>query len=201
MNTPFFQFLLYILLVILTYFIVRNISKKVHEQFDTRGLPPAITVTGKLVDKDLHLFFLLPEELKEATDVKVSVENAEKRTIFFPIRDIKVEDELYHIIIENLAYNEETNVMVQLKSKFGLGKNSNLLKFTPKQEIEESTVIEEPKPSQKYVSCHPDGTYTVHKNFEINPPLINNLSPELLKKLQEVMKPKEKTYQVEINLD
>ena len=111
-----------------------------------------------------------------------------------------VVDGLYHIVVENLVYDVDTIVMLQLKSDSGLGDYSNLLKFTPKIIVEEETEIPI-KSSQKYVSCHPDGTYTVNKSFIINPPLINNLSPDLLTKLQEVMKPKEKTYDVEINLE
>ena len=30
------------------YFLVRNISKKVHESFDNHGLPPALEISGKL---------------------------------------------------------------------------------------------------------------------------------------------------------
>ena len=200
MNTPFFQFLLYILLVILTYFIVRSISKKVHEAFSNGGLPPALTINGKLVNNNLHLYYLLPEITNEANCVKVTIDNNGTRSIFYSIRDMDVVDGLYHIVVENLVYDVDTIVMLQLKSDSGLGDYSNLLKFTPKIIVEEETEIPI-KSSQKYVSCHPDGTYTVNKSFIINPPLINNLSPDLLTKLQEVMKPKEKTYDVEINLE
>ena len=59
MVTRFFQFLLYLLLVILTYFIVRKISTKVHEAFDGHGLPESVDILGKLNKNTLKLYFLL----------------------------------------------------------------------------------------------------------------------------------------------
>lgn len=204
MNTPFFQFLLYILLVILTYFLVRNISKKVHESFDNHGLPPPITITGKLIKNNLHLHFLLPETINEATDVKVTLNSKQDSTIFYKIKDLDMENNIYKLTVENLEYNEMSKIYVELVSKWGIGKPSNMLKVKPVQEPvieneeEEEVTTNKPK---KYVSCHPDGTYTIHKNYIINPPLINNLKPSLLRKLQDVLKPREKTYEVEINLE
>ena len=202
MNTPFFQFLLYILLVILTYFIVRNISKKVHESFDDHKLPPAVNISGKLIENNLHLYFLLPEVSYEATDVKVNVTTEQDKVIFYSIKELNMEKNVYHIVVENLPYDKKSKVYMQLKSKWGLGKISNLIEVTPKSEVP----IEVPKPApvnkpKKYVSCHPDGTYTIHKNFVINPPLINNFSSDVYEKLKKVLTPKEKTYEVEINLE
>jgi len=200
MNTPFFQFLLYILLVILTYFIVRSISKKVHESFDTKGLPPAINISGKLIKNDLHIYFILPDDIKGSTDVKIVVNQETDRSIFYKINEIEKDDMLYHVVVENLAYNKEAKITAQLKSNWGLGGLSNEIKLTPKVKTISETVVEPPKNAEKYVSCHPDGTYTVHKNYIINPPLINNLSPSLLQNLKNILKPREKTYEVEINL-
>jgi len=210
MNTPFFQFLLYILLVILTYFLVRNISKKVHESFDNHGLPPAVEISGKLDKNNLHLYFLLPEATNQATDVKVIVDSVKDKSVFYRINDLKLENNIYTLTVENLPYDKTSRVSMQLMSKWGLGNMSNILEVTPNSRQVLSDIIEKKREkmpvsqidkSQKYVSCHPDGTYTIHKNFVINPPLINNLSPELLKNLQETLKPKEKTYEVEINLE
>ena len=210
MNTPFFQFLLYILLVILTYFLVRNISKKVRESFDNHGLPPNVEISGKLDKNNLHLYFLLPEVTNQATDVKVIVDSLQDKSIFYKINDLKSENNIYTLTIENLPYDKTSKVSMQLISQWGLGKMSNILEVSPNSRQVLSDILEKKKEkmpisqinkSQKYVSCHPDGTYTIHKNFVINPPLINNLSSELLKNLQETLKPKEKTYEVEINLE
>lgn len=200
MNTPFFQFLLYILLVILTYFIVRSISKKVHESFDTKGLPPSLNISGKLIKNDLHIYFILPDDIKSATDVKIFVNQETDRSIFYKLNEIEKDNMLYHVVIENLPYNKEAKITAQLKSEWGLGAKSNEIKVTPKIKTVEEVVAEPPKNAEKYVSCHPDGTYTVHKNYIINPPLINNLSPSLLQHLKNTLKPREKTYEVEINL-
>jgi hypothetical protein len=200
MNTPFFQFLLYILLVILTYFIVRSISKKVHESFDTKGLPPAINISGKLIKNNLHIYFILPDDVKSATDVKIFVNQETDRSIFYKLNEIEKDNMLYHVVVENLTYNKEAKITTQLKSAWGLGAISNEIKVMPKVKTVEEVITEPPKNAEKYVSCHPDGTYTVHKNYIINPPLINNLSPSLLQKLKNTLKPKEKTYEVEINL-
>ena len=193
MNTPFFQFLLYILLVILTYFLVRNISKKVRESFDNHGLPPNVEISGKLDKNNLHLYFLLPEVTNQATDVKVIVDSLQDKSIFYKINDLKSENNIYTLTIENLPYDKTSKVSMQLISQWGLGKMSNILEVSPNSKQVLSDILEKKKEkmpisqinkSQKYVSCHPDGTYTIHKNFVINPPLINNLSSELLKNLQ-----------------
>ena len=210
MNTPFFQFLLYILLVILTYFLVRNISKKVHESFDNHGLPPALEISGKLDKNNLHLYFLLPEVTNQATGVKVIVDSIQDKSVFYKIDELKMEKNIYTLTLENLPYDKTSKVQLQLMSQWGLGAKSNTLEITPNSKQVLSDILEKKKEkmpisqidkSEKYVSCHPDGTYTIHKNFVINPPLINNLSPQLLKDLQETLKPKEKTYEVEINLE
>ena len=203
MNTPFFQFLLYILLVILTYFLVRNISKKVYESFDNHRLPPVIRISGKLEKNNLQVYFLLPENLNGATDIKLTLNSREDTTIFYKIKDLTMENSIYKLTIENLEYDQLSKIYVELMSEWGIGKPSNILNVKPVKEVVMENKQEEintNKP-QKYVSCHPDGTYTIHKNYIINPPLINNLKPSLLKKLQEVLKPKEKTYDVEINLE
>ena len=142
MNTPFFQFLLYILLVILTYFLVRNISKKVHESFDNHGLPPAVEISGKLDKNNLHLYFLLPEVTNQATDVKVIVDSVKDKSVFYRINDLKLENNIHTLTVENLPYDKTSRVSMQLMSKWGLGNMSNILEVTPNSRQVLSDIIE-----------------------------------------------------------
>ena len=211
MVTRFFQFLLYLLLVILTYFIVRKISTKVHEAFNSHGLPESVDILGKLNKNTLKLYFLLPskDKLHSATDVVVTVQETGEpnRVSFYKINNLTKEDGVYTLEINDLDYGKTYDVFIQLKNEWGIGTEnkhkSNVLSVSPE---EPTATPPPPLPENKekpYVSCHPNGSYTIYKNWVISPKLESNLSNNNYKiydKLKEVMKPKSETYTMKLNL-
>jgi hypothetical protein len=207
--TRFFQFLLYILLVIIAYFLVRKISSKVHEAFEhqdmANDLPPRIDITAKLEDNNATLYFMIPHNKRnKATDIMISNEVSGKTTkeVYYVIDDLEKENDVYKVNIYDLPYDINTMLSMKLKNKWGFGHVSNKLTLKPVESNLLPGKKENPKSNDlPYVSCHPDGTYTIHKNYIYTPNIESNYSVGLHKLLSNIMKPKTTTYDVKLNLE
>ena len=201
-STPFFHFLLYIIFIIVVYNIVTIVSRKTHETFDVRYVPDAPILIASEKDNKLRLFMINPPISVTKLIVKIN------QTIFMyemntlPYSENKM---MRYVDVDYALTGDEVfKVSAMFVNKLGKSQESNKIVIHPKvlEKKEDSTipVTQETVHDKQYISCHPNGSYTIGKQCIYNPGLMTNLTPEMYETLKKELEPQEKTYTMDLNL-
>ena len=205
--SPFFHFLLYIVCVIVVYAIVKNIGKRVHEQFAPSSIPksPVILVTEH--ENRLRVYVNEPHSSSQVTQFSVKVNNVHYLFDFMSMKQTETKTMRYVDIDYNYESSEENITLSAIFINQNGKSNSSKLIRIPLKDLEENA-----SPSEDYnatleetqkevVSCHPNGTYTIGKHCIYTPGLMTNLTPSMYETLKKELTPSTKTYTLDFNLD